>query len=246
MRTRTKLLIIFSIPLLALFLNATFASGSVRSPGHQPGNPSYALSHPSAPRLASPRVFPSLAAARRASQYEWADFYHAGYMRDPSDGGINTHVLASAFSTSNAEDWYLIQANPGCGNTVTASCPGGPISNAFSGALRGDAFALLENVGAPGSLCYGANAQGSWIGTMGTCDGVSGNHHYNTIFVYDPDDFCSGQPLAPTFWSYQWNKNGNTTLGPVADAAGVGFTINVISNPNNPHCPDLLWGPTAS
>jgi hypothetical protein len=176
---------------------------------------------------------------RRASTFEWGDDYWGDFWRDPSNGGLNTNILASTGSTSNAEDWSL-QANGTCGGTVTSTCPGGWLS----ANIRGFAIVTLRNIG-QGSLCMGIDAANLWLAKMATCDGVNGQHHYDTLFVYVPGAAC-GSLRDTAFLSYQWNKNGDPGAGYVIDGSGSNSQVAVLKSADIPHCPESLWNPIAS
>lgn len=200
-----------------------------------------ASGHSSQPVAGSPGVL-------RTSTFDYSDIFYNGFMTDPSDGGLNTLVVAETGTASNAKDWSL-QANGTCGGKVTSTCPGGW----WSAHIQGFFIVTLRNIG-QGTLCFGANAQGGWDGTMSTCDGVNGLHHYNTLFAWEPNDAC-GSSLGTAFLSYQWNKNGGTQAAFITDAAGPGprpglrlpnGIITVIEGSGLPHCTEALWTPTGS
>lgn len=185
------------------------------------------------------RAFP-VPSARRASTLDWCDAHFGGCWRDPSSGGLNTVIQDSLQSNSNAEDWSLQSNNGPCSGTVTATCPGGWLSaNA-----RGFSFVTLRNIG-QGTLCFGANAQNFWTGKMATCDGVNNTHHWDTVFVYDPQASC-GSTTLPGFLSYQWQRNGNSNGAWITDENGLNQPVMVQFAPNIAHCNEALWGPTAS
>lgn len=174
------------------------------------------------------------AVQRRTSTFDQQDKWFGDCQRDPSNGGLGTIVQNSSCGTSNAMDWSY-QGNGTCGGTVTATCPGGPIS--ASTALRGDFIITIRNIG-QGSLCEGADAQTNWTMKMFTCDGVGGVHHYNNLFIWAQSASCgtvSGNDLI----SYQWNQNGNTDTASVYNPGGTGSNVQVAPVP--PHCAEALW-----
>jgi len=124
-----------------------------------------------APRMTSPRV-------DFGGANDWCN--PTGFqlcLRDPSDGGAGTTVVASFHSDSNAEDWKLISDTGRCaGGTVTSSCPGGWVSSNF----RGFPILVLKNVG-QGTLCIRTAATTNFVAKMGTCD--SGNE-ISSAFVW--------------------------------------------------------------
>jgi hypothetical protein len=171
---------------------------------------------------------------RRLSTFDYGDMWFGDFWRDPSAGGLNTVILVSTGSASNAEDWAL-QNNGTCGGTVTSTCPGGQTSADY----RGDDIVTLRNIG-QGSLCFGADAQNSWEAKMATCDGVNGAHHYDTLFIWDPGASC-GSEVGVDFPSFQWAKNGNANVGLIVDVAGSGGPAVVQQGNQIAHCPEALW-----
>jgi hypothetical protein len=130
-------------------------------------------------------------------------------LRDPSDGGTGTNVLASTLSNSNAEDWKLIKDGDRCANgLITSSCPGGWVSSNF----RGFFIVVIQNVG-QGTLCIRINPQGTAV--MGACDtGPRGNNEISSAFVWA--QFSStvygfdSVDASNTFGTEEWLTGGTT------------------------------------
>ena len=100
---------------------------------------------------------------------DWCGTQIALCLRDPSDGGAGTTVVASGQSASGSEDWRIILDTGRCTNAVvTSTCPGGWVSSHFAGSP----IVVIKNVG-QGTLCIRTAADTQYVAKMGTCD--SGN-----------------------------------------------------------------------
>jgi hypothetical protein len=105
-------------------------------------------------------------------------------LRDPSDGGTGTPVLASAINANNSEVWSTITDTSRCRGVVTENPPCPFTDTNLDGQFEGKTIVVLkqETTG----LCLripGATG----LGVMGACD--TGNEP-STAFVFDV--LCSG------------------------------------------------------
>ena len=144
-------------------------------------------------------------------------------LRDPSDGGAGTTVLASRKSESDAEDWKLVRDTGRCPDAkVSSSCPGGWISSHYVNAT----IFVLKNVG-QGSLCIRTSAATQYVAKMGACD--TGNELSSAFLAFTVE----GVPGAWVFESvdasnalgqFEWLTGGNSNDSTVFDKPGVPIT----------------------
>jgi hypothetical protein len=171
------------------------------------------------PRITSPRV-------TFGGSNDLQDAFSTFFMRDPSDGGEGTSVVASFGSSSDAEDWRLIKDTGRCpGATVSSICPGGWISANFSGST----IVVIKNVG-QGTLCVRTAADTNYTAKMGPCDtgpiGTGGNNEISSAFILGgPPGFEFDSVVASdAFMQDEWlTSTGTTNDATVFDQPG-GFT----------------------
>ena len=182
------------------------------------GSPAFA--HTTRPRAhAAPAARVAVPRVDVGGTNDWCENQSGLCLRDPSDGGTGTSVLASTDTNSNAEDWQLVRDTGRCANAlVTSSCPGGWVSSAF----RGFTLVVLKNVG-QGTLCIRTPASNGYTAVMGACDENPGPE-ISSAFVWA--QFSSGiygfdsVAASNAFSTQEWLTGGTTNNSTVFDKPG--------------------------